>query len=471
MSQLFKADVQVLNVGLATFAEDIKRAGGKAAHVDWRPPAKGDRAVGLHLAELVNHPIVEPANAVAFDRYLNANPVLVGIGTAARDLPDMGERTILHAGPPLPWDGMCGPMQGGVIGAILYEGWADTVEDARRLAASGDITFDSCHHHSAVGPMAGLISPSMPIWIVENTEHGNRAYSTLNEGLGKVLRYGAYSPDVIERLKLIETRLAPVLGKALEIGGPVDLKPFLAQALHMGDECHNRNVAGSSLLVKKLLPSALRGDLPAESVAAAFDYVASNDVFFLNVSMAACKAMLDVAHDVPGSSMVTAMARNGVNFGIRVSGTGSRWFETPAPLVEGLYFPGYSIADAGADMGDSAITETAGLGGFAMAAAPAIVLFIGGTPAEALSASREMRKITLGVNRAFTLPALDFASTAAGIDIRKVVDSSIQPIVNTGIAHKEAGIGQIGAGITEAPGECFTQAITALHRVVADLDG
>ncbi len=471
MSQLLDGELKVLNLGLSSFADDISAAGGSAANINWTPPAKGDREIGLQLADLINNPIVDRANEVAFNRYLDANPVLIGVGTVGKDLPGIGERTLLHAGPPVPWESMCGPMRGGVIGAILYEGWADTEEKARQLAAGGEITFDSCHHHNAVGPMAGLMSPSMPVWIVENTEHGNKTYSTLNEGLGKVLRYGAYSPEVITRLKLIETKLAPVLTEAVENGGQIELKPFLAQALHMGDECHNRNVAGSSLLVKKLVPSALRTNVGQEDVAAVVDYIADNDVFFLNISMAACKAMMDAAHDVPGSSMVTAMARNGVNFGMRVSGTGGQWFETPAPLVEGLYFPGYSIADAGADMGDSAITETAGLGGFAMAAAIAIVLFIGGTPAQALAASREMRKITLGVNSAFTLPGLDFAATAAGIDIRRVVDTSIQPVVNTGIAHKEAGIGQIGAGITEAPNECFTQAISALHRVVSDMDG
>jgi hypothetical protein len=297
---------------------------------------------------------------------------------------------------------------------------------------------------------------------VVDREHGHRAYCNLNEGLGKVLRFGANGPEVIERLRWMKGVLAPALAAALERLGGVELKPLIAQALHMGDEVHNRNVAASSLLLKRLAPALLRTDIAPAEVAAAVEFIAGNDHFFLNLSMAACKAMLDAAADVPNSSMVTAMARNGVDFGIRLSGTGAAWFTAPAPLVDGLFFPGYAAADAAPDLGDSAITETAGLGGFAMAAAPAIVQFVGGTPEDALAHTDEMSHITLGRNGALTLPALDFTGTPAGIDARQVVDTGIAPVINTGIAHREAGIGQIGAGITHAPLACFAQAIVAL---------
>ena len=271
-------------------------------------------------------------------------------------------------------------MQGAVVGAILFEGWAKYAEEARALAASGDIRFDACHHHAAVGPMAGVISPSMPVWLVDDKEHGARAFSNMNEGLGKVLRFGAFSDDVITRLRWMASEFAPTVGAAVvELGG-IELKPLIAQALHMGDECHNRNTAASSLLFKQLAPAMLRTDVSREKASAALEFIAATDHFFLNISMAACKVMLDAAHGVPGSSLVTAMSRNGVDFGIRTSGTGDAWFTAPAPLVQGLYFPGYSADDAAPDLGDSAIAETAGLGGFAMGAAPAIVQFVGGTP-------------------------------------------------------------------------------------------
>ena len=372
------------------------------------------------------------------------------------------QRRILHSGPPIEWADMCGPQQGAITGAILYEGWADSLESAERLAASGAIELDPCHEHGAVGPMAGIISPSMPVWVVENTDHGNRTYCNLNEGLGKVLRFGANSPEVLDRLRWLGTEFFTVMQTAVRRLEDPDLKPLMAQALHMGDEVHNRNAAASALLFKRLTLALLGAGLDSGAVERSLRFVAGNDHFFLNISMAACKSMSDAAHGVPGSSMVTVMSRNGVNFGIRLSGTGDQWFQAPANPVDGLYFPGYSVEDAAADLGDSAITETNGLGGFAMAASPAIVQFVGGTPADATANSRRMLSITLGANPAFTLPALNFGGTPAGIDAVLVADSGVLPIINTGIAHKKAGIGQIGAGITTAPMQCFNEAIAAL---------
>jgi hypothetical protein len=462
MAALFSKPLSVLNVGIASFAEAVAERGGAAATLEWSPPANGDATAGMALARLLNHPTTEKANAEAAERYLAAQPRLEGIGIAREVLPHMGERMILHAGPPIEWQRMCGPMRGAIIGAILYEGWATDAQRAGAMAAAGDIAFEPCHHHGAVGPMSGIISPAMPVWIVHNPVHGNRAFSNLNEGLGKVLRFGANSAEVLTRLKWMEQTLGPTLKSALEVLKELELKPLMAQALHMGDEVHNRNVAASSLLIKRLVPALLKSSAAPGDAASVIEFIANNDHFFLNISMAACKAMLDAAHGVAGSSMVTAMARNGVDFGIRVSGLGERWFTAPAPVVNGLYFPGYTIKDAAPDLGDSAITETAGLGGFAMAAAPAIVKFVGGSAQDALANTLAMTHITLRRNGAFTLPALDFAGTPACIDARRVVDTGILPVINTGIAHKEPGVGQIGAGVTRAPLACFVQAISAL---------
>ena len=367
---------------------------------------------------------------------------------------------------------MCGPQQGAICGAILYEGWASTLEAAEKLAASGGVALEPCHAHGAVGPMAGIISPSMPVWVVENTAAGNRAFCNLNEGLGKVLRFGANSPDVLDRLRWLGTEFFTTMQVAVRGLADADLKPLMAQALHMGDELHNRNAAASALVVQAL--DAVIARAPSSTAArssARSRFVAGNDHFFLNISMAACKSMSDAAHGVPGSSMVTVMARNGVNFGIRLSGTGDQWFQAPANPVDGLYFPGYTVEDAAADLGDSAITETNGLGGFAMAASPAIVQFVGGTPADATANSRRMLSITLGSNPAFTLPPLNFGGTPAGIDARLVADSGVLPIINTGIAHKKAGVGQIGAGITTAPMECFNDALAALGESLQTVPG
>lgn len=462
VNKLFEQDLQVINVGLSSFADSIQQTGGKSLQLDWRPPASGNREIGLNLAMLVNDPEIESANRTAHERFLSAQPVLMGVEQAYKAIPNLGERTLLHAGPPIGWERMCGPMQGAVIGAIIYEGWAEDQGSARTLAAGGEIAFSPCHHFGAVGPMSGVISPSMPVWMVKNQDRGNMSFSNLNEGLGKVLRFGANDDSVLDRLKWMEAVLGPAMNAAIQQLGGIELRPIIAQALHMGDECHNRNAAASSLLFKRLTPALLKTNQPQDDMVRILEFIAGNDHFFLNISMACCKAMLDAGHNVEHSTLVTAMARNGVEFGIRVSGTGDQWFTAPAPMVDGLFFPGYSQADAAPDLGDSAITETAGIGGFAMGAAPAIVQFVGGTAQDAIAYTREMFHITMGVNGGFTLPPLNFDASPAGIDARKVVDTGIAPVINTGIAHKDAGVGQVGAGITRAPLECFEQAVAKL---------
>ncbi len=466
MTTLFKDSLTVVNLGVGAFADNVIKAGGRCVAQEGQPPAQGDRDGARALAEVFGDPRVEQANATALARFLEAQPVLIDIAAARDAIPGMGgaRRLILHAGPPIAWRAMCGPMQGAVLGAVVLERWADSVEAARSLVESGAVELEPCHHHASVGPMAGIIGPSMPVAVVENRAAGNRAYSNLNEGLGKVLRFGANGPEVIDRLRWMSDVLAPTLRAALARTGPVELKPLMAQALNMGDEVHNRNAAATALLFKRLAPALVDSDVAREAAGATLGFIAGNDHFFLNLSMAACKAMLDAATGVPGSSLVTAMARNGVNFGVRLAGTGERWFEAPANPVDGLYFPGYTVADAAADLGDSAITETAGVGGFAMAAAPAIVKFVGGSATDAMHHSLRMRAITLGAHPSFALPALDFAPAAAGIDARKVVDRGILPVINSGIAHREAGVGQIGAGVTTAPMACFTEAVKARAR-------
>ena len=468
MKTLFEQKLNVINVGLQGFATNIKAAGGEVTHLSWAPPAGADAGLGWTLAGMMGDPRIEAANRKAYARYLEAQPRLVDFVLARDAIAALGprERRILHAGPPIAWPDMCGPQQGAITGAIVYEGWADTLEQAERLAATGAVKLEPCHAHGAVGPMAGIISPSMPVWVVENTAAGNRSFCNVNEGLGKVLRFGANSPKVLDRLRWLGGEFFTAMQIAVRRLADPDLKPLMAQALHMGDEVHNRNAAASALLFKRLTLALLGTELDSAVVQRTLAFIAGNDHFFLNLSMAACKSMSDAAHGVPGSSMVTVMARNGVNFGIRLSGTGDQWFQAPANPVNGLYFPGYSIDDAAADLGDSAITETNGLGGFAMAASPAIVQFVGGTPADATANSRRMLSITLGSNTAFTLPALNFGGTPAGIDARLVADSGILPIINTGIAHRKAGIGQIGAGITTAPMACFHDALAALGNVL-----
>jgi hypothetical protein len=457
LSELFGHPLSVINVGLAGFAESIRQQGAVPVDVDWRPPLAGLRIT--HTAAGIS---IDQANGEAISRIMAGRPAIVGLDLAHSVIPAMTERMILHAGPPITWESMCGPTRGAVMGAMVYEGWADTEQDAARAAANGEVSFAPCHHHNAVGPMAGIISPSMPVWIVENAAFGAHAYCTLNEGLGRVLRYGAFGEEVYERLHWMADVLYPILAAAVEKSGPIDLRAMIAQALQMGDECHNRNRAGTSLLIRALAPSMARTCRDGEKLAQVLEFMDGNDHFFLNLSMPAAKAMLLPAEGIAGSTILTVMARNGTDFGIRMAGDPQHWFTAPAGTVEGLYLPGFSAEDANPDIGDSTITETAGFGGFAMAAAPAIASFVGGTPQQAIETTLEMYEICFAEHEHFTIPALGNRGTPTGIDVRFVAETGILPKLNTGIAHKQPGIGMVGAGVLRAPKQCFDDAYQAV---------
>jgi len=453
--------LKAVNIGVELFAGELERQEVGVERVEWRPPAPGAEEALTRLA--AREAGIAAANDRAVAAMQAAEPRVVGIGRAGDLLPDLDERTLLHAGPPIGWADMCGPLRGAIIGAAIHEGIAADPDEATRLAAMGELRFGPCHERGAVGPMAGVVSASMPVWIVENGQRGNRAYCTLNEGLGKVLRYGAYDAEVLERLAWMRDVLARVLRAALaRLEEPLDLRALIAQALQMGDEGHNRNRAGTSLLLRTLLPALLTIEEPTDDVVAAARFISGNDHFFLNLAMAAGKATADAAAGTAGSSVVTAMARNGTEFGVRLAGTGDRWFTGPAGVVDGLYLPGFGPEDANRDIGDSTITETIGIGGFAMAAAPAVVRFVGGSPEDAIAATLKMYEITWAESVSFQLPTLGFRGSPLGIDCREVVHTGVLPTVNTGIAHKDPGVGQVGAGLVEPPMEAFVAATRAL---------
>lgn len=400
----------------------------------------------------------EVANREALKRLQDSEAYLVGAGIALDVVPGMKKNLIMHAGPPITWDRMCGPLQGAVIGALIYEGLAKDEQEARRLAASGEIEFEPNHHHSSIGPMAGVISPSMPVYIIHNKKYGNYAYTNMNEGLGKCLRFGAFSDSVIERLHWMKSTLYPIIKEAIELSGGIDMKSLVVQAIQSGDDCHNRNRAATALFAKQIAPYIAMTNAKKEDISDVFKFIDGNEHFAINITMGMCKAFADAAHGIENSTIVTAMTRNGTDFGIRVSGLGDQWFIAPANTPVGLYFPGFTQEDANPDIGDSTITETIGIGGFAMAAAPAIVKFVGGTPKDAINFTLEMYELTATENSNFKIPGLDFRGTPTGIDIIKVLETGLVPRINTGMAHKEPGIGQVGAGLVQAPIDCFVKA-------------
>ncbi len=455
-TRLLSESPNVVTVGVDLFERTLRDQGVDVTAVDWRPPT-----VDAGVLAAVAEGGATAANVVAFDRLVAAEPHWVGIATA-RDAVGLETGQFLHAGPPVTWERASGPMRGALVAGMLFEGMADTPEQAMALGEAGDLELAPCHGVATVGPMAGVVSPSMPMFDVVNDAFGNHAWCTLNEGLGKVQRYGAYGDEVIERLGWMRDVLGPALADAIAVHGPLDLRTVIANALQMGDELHNRNRAATSLFVREMMPSLLATGRASGELADVAAFVNGNDHFFLNLVMPAAKAATDPCRDVEGSSMVVAMARNGTDFGIQVSGTGDEWFTAPAEVPDGLFLGDYTAADANPDIGDSTITETAGVGGFAMAAAPAIVKFIGGEVADALAATQSMYGITLGEHPAYQVPILDFRGTPTGIDVVRIVRTGVVPFVNTGIAGKVAGTGQVGAGLVSPPMEVFTAAVEAL---------
>ena len=441
---LLAGPLRVVNVGLESFARDLAANGAGVAHVQWTPP------------RFAFDEGIEAANAQVLERMLAAEPVLADVRRAGDLVAELDRRRlILHAGPPIGWERMCGPLRGSICGAIVFEGWAENLEAAQELAASGGVEFAPNHHFGAVGPMTGITTRSMPLLVVENRRFGNRAYCTINEGLGKVMRFGGNDAEVLARLAWLRDEFGPLLATALR-RSPLELNPIIARGLAMGDEMHQRNVACTSLLLRALAPRLA-------SNAKALEFIAGNDQFFLNIAMAMGKSITDPAYGVARSSIVTVMARNGTDFGIRIAGRGDEWFTAPVEMPQGLYFPGFSAADANPDIGDSAILEAVGLGAFAMAAAPAVAGFVGaGGFADAVASSRAMSEIALARHPQWKIPALEFAGAPLGIDARLVVETGIAPAINTGIAHRRAGVGQVGAGVARAPLACFEKALSAL---------
>jgi hypothetical protein len=458
MSSLLDGPPTLITAGVELFESTLRDQGVEVVSVDWRPPVD---ALSDELARIAVDPRTEAANRTALERIVAAEPRWVGIATA-RDAVGIETGQFLHAGPPITWERASGPMRGALIAAMLYEGMAETPEQAAAIGEAGDLELAPCHSRGAVGPMAGVVSPSMPMFAIQNATFGNTAYCTLNEGLGKVLRYGAYGQEVIDRLRWMQDVLGPAMDAAVQQLGSMDVRAIIVQAMQMGDELHNRNRAASALFVREVVPPLLEAGIASSDLADVVRFINGNEHFFLNLGMPAAKSALDPARDLPGSSVVVAMARNGTDFGIQTSGTGDRWFTAPASVPDGLFLGDYGPDDANPDIGDSTITETAGMGGFAMAAAPAIVRFVGGQAADALLATRSMYAIALGEHPHFQIPILEFRGTPVGIDVTRIVRTGIVPAVNTGIAGKVPGTGQVGAGLVTPPMEVFTAAVRAL---------
>ena len=462
------AEVRVVNIGLTLFGDAVRAQGAAAVEVDWRIPAGGRPELVAALARLygVAAERVDAANREVLRRLDGGAPALVGVAPALRVVPGMDDHTVLHCGPPLAWADFCDPLRRSVRASVVAEGWADSPEEAERLVAAGRVRLEPANHHGAVVPMATTVGPSAPVLVVEDPQSGGRAYTGVNQGPGATAWFGQDTREAVDRLVWLRDVAAPVLEATLAAAGPVALLPFMVQGLQMGDDVHMRTQAATNLFLRHLLPALVAADRPGLVEVARF--LSGNHLFFLNLAMAAAKAVTESAAAVPGSSVVVAMARNGTTFGIRLAGTGDTWFVAPAPPVgRALYHPGFGPESGAPDIGDSAVLELVGLGGPAAAASPAVAGFLGGTMADAVATTEAMDRICVGRSSRFTLPLLDFRGTPLGVDARRVVELELAPAINTGILHASAGAGQVGAGIAEAPLDCFRQALLALDGRLA----
>ncbi|MCC8127059.1 MAG: acyl-CoA synthetase FdrA [Clostridiales bacterium] len=464
--ELLNTRPRVVNVGVPSFNDSIAAYQGTSVQYDWKPMAGGNKHLIYLIHELNKRKEIDDMNQRVIERFKDAQPFLIDVVPAVSVIPELNGRVLLHAGPPIEYADMTGPMQGSCIGAILFEHWCETEEDAIALLESGGVKFIPCHHVHAVGPMGGITSANMPVMVVENRLDGTRAYCIMNEGIGKVLRFGAYSQEVIDRLTWMKDVLGPVLGAAVKSReGGINLNVIIAKAITMGDEFHQRNIAATLNFMKEAVPLIIALDWDEQEKRQVVQFLADTDQFFLNVMMATGKSIADCARKIEEGCVVTAMTRNGRDFGIRISGMGDEWFTAPVNTPKGLYFTGYCEEDGNPDIGDSAITETVGVGGMSMIAAPGVTRFVGaGGFEDALRVSNEMQKICISNNPNFVIPTWDFKGSPLGIDIRKVVATGITPLINTGIAHRKAGVGQVGAGTVRAPLACFEKALEAYAK-------
>ena len=457
--------MRVVNVGLPLFGDAVRAQGAAAVEVDWRIPASGRPELVAALQRLYG-PVserVDAANREVVRRLDEGAPVLLGVAPAVQVVPGMDDRTVLHCGPPLAWEDFCDPLRRSARASILAEGWAASPDEAERLVAAGRVRLEPANHHAAVVPMATTVGPSAPVFVVENPHGGNRAYSGINQGPGATAWFGQDTPEAVDRLVWLRDVAVPVLHATLAATGPVELLPFVVQGLQMGDDVHMRTQAATNLFLRHLLPALVTVGAPGLADVARF--LSGNHLFFLNLAMAAAKAVTDSAAAVPGSSVLVGMARNGTTFGIRLAGTGDAWFVAPAPPVgRALYHPGFGPEVSAPDIGDSAVLELIGLGGPAAAASPVVAAFLGGTMADAVATTEAMARICAGRSSRFKLPLLDFRGTPVGVDARRVVELELTPSINTGILHASAGTGQVGAGVAEAPLACFQQALVALDE-------
>lgn len=458
-------ELEVVNVGLPLFADAIADQGRPVQRVDWRVPAGGDERAVAALAQLYGprSEAIDQANAEVVRRLDEGVPTLVGVATAGDVLPGLSEapgRTLLHCGPPITWSDVCDPLRRSMRAAVVAEGWAEDISQAGRMLAGGTVLLAPAGDYGTVVPMATAMGPSAPVFVVENSTAGTRAFAPVNQGPGDTAWFGRDSDAAIGRLRFLRDVAGPMLRAAIAAAGPIDVLALAAQGIQMGDDLHMRTQGTTNLLVRNLLPELAA--LPDAGRVPLARFLSANHLFFLNIAMAAARSLTMWAEQVPGSSVVTTMCRNGTTFGVRLAGNDTLYVAKAPPVLDAMYYPGYGPESGAPDIGDSAVLELVGLGGAAAAGSPAVAAFLGGSLADARVVTEEMADVCVGNSGRFTLPTWDYRGTPLGVDARHVVNLGLPPKITTGILHASSGVGQVGAGVATAPAECFRAAVLAL---------
>jgi Protein of unknown function (DUF1116) len=458
---------RVVNIGLSLFADAVARQGFDVVNVDWRIPARGDPDVVAALARLYGPraAVVDAANTEVLRRLDGGAPKAVGVRPAADVVPGIEGRMLLHCGPLIDYADAIDPLRRSMRAAVVAEGWAPDIAEADRLLARGRVALEPANRHDACVPMVTAIGPSQPVWVVDNAAGGNRAFAPVNQGPGDTAWFGRDTPAAIDRLRFLAGVAGPLLDEAVRSHGPIDVMSIAAQGLHMGDDVHIRLQGSTNLMLRDLLPHLAALEDPRRIELARF--LAGNHLFFLNVAMAAGRALTGWAMEVAHSSIVTTMTRNGTDFAVALAGSPS-WHLAPAPAVgQALYYADHGPESAAPDVGDSAVLELVGLGAAAAAGSPAVAAFVGGTMADARATTEELDVVCAGRSTRFRMPTLDLRGTPLGVDARRVAELGITPKITTGVLHASTGIGQVGAGVAEAPLACFVDAVMALDRALA----
>jgi hypothetical protein len=455
-------EIAVINIGLPLFADAVRDQGRPVQQLDWRIPAGGDAGVVAALERLYSSrsESIDRANAEVLRRLDQGVPMLIGVATAGDVMAGLADRTLLHCGPPITWDAVCDPLRRSMRAATVAEGWAADVAQADRLLRDGEVRLAPAIDHGAVVPMATAMGPSTPVFVVENRQGGTRAYAPFNQGPGETAWFGRETPAAIARLEFLRDVAGPMLREAVNAAGPIDLLALAAQGVQMGDDIHMRTQGTTSLLIRNLLPHLAA--LPDAGRVELARFLSGNHLFFLNLAMAAARSLTMAAEQVPGSSIVTTMCRNGTAFGIRLAGNDTMFVADAPPVGAAMYYAGYDAESAAPDIGDSAVLELVGLGAAAAAGSPAVAGFLGGRLSDAIEVTEDMALICAGSSSRFQLPTWDYRGTPLGVDARQVVELGITPKITTGILHADSGIGQIGAGVVTAPMACFRAAVLDL---------